>query len=443
MQAERENDNPTVEDEVIQDEEIAEVVDDDGMGEPMDDDDMDEDETMELGEEELGDNSIGSSSVHEAQKSVFALHAHPSFPNPPLAVSGGEDDLAYIFAPLPEESGAAINGDNWAPIKLDGHSDSVVAVEFSHDGEMVATAGMDGKVRVWKRTSSGEDFTGWAPLAELDAGSEVQWLHWHPRGPVVAAGCEDSNVWLWQLPSGDVMTVLTGHTMPVTAGVFPPPLGRQLLTASLDSTLILWNPSASAPMFKLGVFHSSSDMADPAEHGITALAVSPNGSLAAVGSASGKVKLVSLPKGEIVGSLEGHTEGESIEALAFVDVLGGAGGGKGVVLVSGATDGKGFVWDCATGRVRAELQHDEPITSLAPHPAPNVHLVTSGSADRTLKTWDVRNGSLIGHHKGHAGVINGVVVTPALAGEPSPAGLPASQLIMSAGDEGVSLMWRV
>jgi ribosome assembly protein SQT1 len=57
--------------------------------------------------------------------------------------------------------------------------------------------------------------------------------------------------------------------------------------------------------------------------------------------------------------MDGHGEGESVEALAFVDLLGGAGsGGKGVVLVSGGTDGKGFVWDVATGRVRAELKHD-------------------------------------------------------------------------------------
>lgn len=113
-------------------------------------------------------------------------------------MSGGEDDLAYIFAPLPEQSGVAINSDNFTPVKLDGHSDSVVAAEFSHDGEMVATGGMDGKVRVWKRTSEGDDYTQWAPVAELDAGSEVIWLHWHPKGPVLGAGCEDSSVWLWQ-----------------------------------------------------------------------------------------------------------------------------------------------------------------------------------------------------------------------------------------------------
>lgn len=60
----------------------------------------------------------------------------------------------------------------------------------------------------------------------------------------------------------------------------------------------------------------------------------------------------------MVNTLEGHREGESVEALQFVDVLGGAGGGRGLVLVSGGTDGKGFVWDIATGRVRAELMHD-------------------------------------------------------------------------------------
>lgn len=59
MQAARENDNPELEDEVIADEEIAEVVEDDG-GEPMDDDDDMEDETMEVGEDQLEDNSIGS-----------------------------------------------------------------------------------------------------------------------------------------------------------------------------------------------------------------------------------------------------------------------------------------------------------------------------------------------------------------------------------------------
>lgn len=121
------------------------------------------------------------------------------------------------------------------------------------------------------------------------------------------------------------MTVLSSHTLSSTAGIFPPPLGRQLLTSSLDSSLVLWEISSSNPLFKLSAFMpANSPSMDPALHGITALAVSPDGKLAAVGGASGRVKLVSLPKGDVVGKLEGHRDGESIEGLVFIDLLNGA-----------------------------------------------------------------------------------------------------------------------
>jgi len=154
------------------------------------------------------------------------------------------------------------------------------------------------------------------------------------------------------------MGVLSGHTLPCTAGAWLPS-GKTLVTASADSTLIHWDPRTSSPIFKSSIFCApGSDQLDPELHGITALAIAPNGQIAACGSNNGLVKTVNLADGKVVGKLTGHDEGESVEALVFVDVLGGQGGGKGVVLVSGATDGKGFVWDLATGRVRAEIKHD-------------------------------------------------------------------------------------
>lgn len=77
----------------------------------------------------------------------------------------------------------------------------------------------------------------------------------------------------------------------------------------------------------------------------------------------------------------------------------------------------------------------EPITSLSPHPAPALHHVTSGSADSTLKTWDIRTGTLIADHKGHQGVVNGLDVGL------SPDGMGV--VVVSAGDEGVSLLWKL
>lgn len=204
------------------------------------------------------------------------------------------------------------------------------------------------------------------------------------------------------------MTVLSSHTLPSSAGVFPAP-GRTLLTASLDSSLCLWDPRSSAPLFKSSIFAAPNAMElDPAEAGITALAVAPSGSLAAVGGAAGGVKLVNLPKGDTVGKLEGHGEGESVEALVFVDLLAGAGGGKGVVLVSGGTDGKGFVWDVATGRVRAEIKHDVSAARAAraaivtiplrllrnpSHPSPHTHRHSSTSSPRHQPTGCSRPGT--------------------------------------------------
>ncbi|WVQ85788.1 hypothetical protein IAT38_007955 [Cryptococcus sp. DSM 104549] len=469
----------------LNDEDIVEVLEDDGDA-PMDEDDDgedslqlvpddgtgeydgeiviggpmpgEEDEMMEDGEEgeKRDDNSWAATALHDQQQSIFTISLHPSFPNPPLAVTGGEDDAGFLFSPVPAAepsadpaapapSTSAISADTFPPAKLDGHTDSVVATGWNFDGEMVATGGMDGKVVVWQRVKSGsgneganevDEWKNWEMVANLETGTEIIWLAWHPKGNVLAAGCEDATVWMWNLPSGNTLTVLSSHTMTCTTGLFPPPLGRQLLTASLDSSLILWDPRSSAPIWKSTIFMPANyPELDPSVHGITSLAVSPNGQVAAVGSANGRVRLVNLAKGDALQTrFTGHGEGESVEALVFVDLLNGAAGGnKGVVLVSGATDGKGFVWDVATGRVRAELQHNEPITSIAAHPFPNLHLVTTASADSTLKTWDIRTGALIETHTGHTGVVNGVAVGP----------IDGGKAIISAGDEGVSLIWKL
>ncbi|EIW68059.1 hypothetical protein TREMEDRAFT_40147 [Tremella mesenterica DSM 1558] len=403
-------------------------------------------EEMEEGMDvEREDNSWGVTSLHASGQSVFTISVHPLFPSPPLAISGGEDDLGYIFCPLPPSSTTDINSETFPPIKLTGHTDSVVAVGWSHDGEMVATGGMDGRVRVWRRVGK-DGWKIWEFLTSLETGSEVVWLQWHPKGPVLAVGCEDAQVWMFNLPSGQTMAVLSSHTLSSTAGLFPNP-AKSLLTSSLDSSLILWDPRSPTPIWKTSIFvPPNSPELDPAIHGITSLAVSPNGQIAAVGGAAGGVRLVNLAKGNVLNTLVGHAEGESVEALQFIDLFQGAGGGKGVVLISGGTDGKGFVWDVNTGRVRAEIQHEEPITSLAPHPPPKVHLITSASADSTLKTWDVRTGVLVAEHKGHAGVVNGVCVAPAPVPAPSsdsPDESVDSQVVVSAGDDGVSLIWRI
>jgi WD40 repeat protein len=71
----------------------------------------------------------------------------------------------------------------------------------------------------------------------------------------------------------------------------------------------------------------------------------------------------------------------------------------------------------------------DAVTSVVAHPSPKGYLFISGSADKTLRTWDARTGSLVREHKGHQGPILGVAL--GLKGE----------VVISAGDDGVCLVF--
>ena len=126
--------------------------------------------------------------------------------------------------------------------------------------------------------------------------------------------------------------------------------GKRIISACADGHLIFWDPRSSTPVFKITPDDARFDL-----DGITSIAVNPSSTLAVVGGAAGGVRVIGLTKGDIVSTLGGHTEGESIESIVFIDIT-GSNTGPGVV-VTGATDGKACIWDLTTMRLRVTLEH--------------------------------------------------------------------------------------
>lgn len=131
-------------------------------------------------------------------------------------------------------------------------------------------------------------------------------------------------------------------------------LGKRIVTADSDGTLIFWDPRTPTPVWQLTPEDGRFDL-----DGITSLAVNPASTVVVVGGASGGIRVVNLNKGDIVGSLAVHKEGESVEAIAFVGFAGTA-----EVIVTGSTDGRACVWDLNTLKVRNTLEHE--VSSDAP-----------------------------------------------------------------------------
>jgi WD40 repeat protein len=219
------------------------------------------------------------------------------------------------------------------------HWGAIRAVAITANGATVASAGDDGQVRLWDRTSGTE-------TAALPAGNVValtflpgdKMLAWHTAdgnvrlwnleksdkhgdypGPVkkvtaavltrdalVAASAEEGGaVKVWELETGREIGTLRGHKEAVNAVAFAPD-GDTVATASADGSVILWGPSGNARV-------------QLAEHtdGVTSVAFSKDGKYLASGGGGRDCNVIiwDVAKGESLQLLEGH--GGPVQALAF------------------------------------------------------------------------------------------------------------------------------
>uniref|UniRef100_A0AAV2LDZ3 Angio-associated migratory cell protein n=1 Tax=Knipowitschia caucasica TaxID=637954 RepID=A0AAV2LDZ3_KNICA len=133
------------------DEEIIEVIDLDesepgpeDLADVLDDVDIEEDagnaedEGWETEDEMEADQDDSEFTFSSHKGSVFCVSLDPVTNT--LAVTGGEDDKAYVWR----------LSDGEVLFECTGHKDSVTCALFSHDSSLVATGDMSGMIKVWK-----------------------------------------------------------------------------------------------------------------------------------------------------------------------------------------------------------------------------------------------------------------------------------------------------
>ncbi len=220
-------------------------------------------------------------------------------------------------------------------MKQQGHFYDVNHLAYSPDGQLIASGGDDGKVKIWNSVSSfcfvtftehqaavtGLAFTpnGTAVLSSSLDGTvrafdliryrnfrtlqppqptQLSCVAIDPSGELVCAGALlQFDIFIWNLQTSKHLDTLSGHTAPVAMIVFNP-LQPTLASASWDRTVRVWD-----------LFNHKSAV-ETLEHNadVVALAYRPDGKELCTSTLDGQLTLWDVEEGAQVGSIEGRRD---------------------------------------------------------------------------------------------------------------------------------------
>ncbi|KAI5614926.1 apoptotic protease-activating factor 1 isoform X1 [Silurus asotus] len=305
-----------------------------------------------------------------------------------------------------------------------GHLSWVPCVQFSPDGSLLLSASDDHMIRLWE-TERVHTSSAVALKRDFD-------VLFSQEGITVVAADSRNCLQLWDFEANKKMAECSGHLSWVPCVQFSPD-GSLLLSASDDHMIRLWETervytsSAVALKRDFDVLFSQEDITVVAadsrnclqvcsgpegkvlletarqEQRIRCVCICKQTSTVALGMEDGSVRVLEVPSGNVLATLQGHTK--TVHHCLFTD--------DGQTLITASEDSTIRVWRWRTGQYLELKGHKEQVRRF--------QLLNSSSAllswsfDGTVKVWDLKSGEKLQDLQCHQGAV--------LSGDVSPDGL--------------------
>ncbi|HEY0551482.1 MAG TPA: protein kinase [Verrucomicrobiae bacterium] len=288
------------------------------------------------------------------------------------------------------------------PNKFDGQLGAVWSLAFSPNQQLLASGSRDMPINLWNLNSRREP-----AITNLNS-EKVGNFVFSPDAIFMAGGCKDNHVRIW-----DAQTLKETHCLRgVGYAVAFDREGARLLVADESGAAQWWN------------FVNGTEEPLPGYEAlgeITSVEFSPDKRVAGIGHKSGKIELIAIDSGKILGTYQGHND--AVLSLTFApDGRSFASGGRdkeirlwdvnvtnrsrqvcaehkgGVAGLAISRDGTTMVSGCSANTIKFwDLQHlDRSLGARSWHRAairtlafsPDGQRVASGSEDHSVKLWD-------------------------------------------------------
>ncbi|XP_016507207.1 WD40 repeat-containing protein HOS15 isoform X1 [Nicotiana tabacum] len=262
-------------------------------------------------------------------------------------------------------------------------SKDVTTLEWNGEGNLLATGSYDGQARIWNRD-------GELVNTLIKHKGPIFSLKWNKKGDYLLSGSVDKTAIVWDVKSGEWKQQFEFHSAPTLDVDWRN--NNSFATCSTDNMIYVCKVGESRPV-KTFSGHQSE---------VNAIKWDPSGSLLASCSDDTTAKIWSVKQDACVHDFKEHAK--EIYTIRWSPTGPGTSNpNQQLLLASASFDSTVKLWDVELGRLLHSLNgHRDPVYSVAF--SPNSEYLATGSLDRCLNIWSVKEAKIIKTYSGNGGI---------------------------------------